>query len=374
MKRKFYTYLSAGLILATSCIFSNAVAQNQEYWRENFDGTGPTGDPGTSTVVADYTGPSGLWKFYGSYLTTGQGCLSGAPAASGGSRHVRSTNNTGLIDTAYIITPVVNYGIREVHIVASRQNRRLTFYKTTDTAVATMNWILAAVVNKSAISPPLCQDTIIMINDAAAKRIMIKFERNGNSDIDSISLTSVNAIVPIRFGSINAQQANGFVKVNWTILTEINTLTYDIEKSIDGRRFVSIGSIAASNAGKYSWIDNNLSSNDSYYRIKGMDKDGAVTYGTIVRINNSKKLPELVIMPNPVQAGLLNIQMSNAEKGIYSLQLYNNNGALIFSSMLTNEGGAFSKSVTLPASVTKGVYQLQLTSGATRLSKPVIVQ
>ncbi len=368
MKRKIYTYLSVGIMLLSSLTFNKANAQNQEYWRENFDGTGPTGDPGTSTTVVDYAGNSGFWKFYAVWLTTGTACNN--------SRHIRSTTfGTTPTDSAYVVTPRVSFGIRELRFNRSRAGRGFSFFKTADTAANTTNWVFVARVPRVAGFPStLCLDSAIMINDVNAKRIQIRFDGSGNSDIDSIALTSVNAIVPIKFSGISAQQSSGLVKVAWTIQTEINTLQYDIEKSTDGRNFVSVGSIAATNTGKYSWIDNTVSTNDSYYRIKGIDKDGAVTYSTIVRINSGKKLPELVIMPNPVQAGLLNIQMSNTEKGAYTLQLYNNNGALVFSSMLTNEGGTFSKSVALPSVVTKGVYQLQLTNGATRLAKAIIVQ
>ncbi len=369
MKRKIYILSVAFATFLASALVTTVKAQNQEYWREGFQpeaGCDLSSTNPTAAVAYYFNGQAGVWYGSNVYRTTGTGCPAGNP-------HVRYRNISGVTDSGYLITPVVDYGIKELHFLRARASRSHTIYVTSDTSALTTNWTLV-VGTPSSAATVICVDTTVMINSATAKRLKIVSRPSTDTDVDSIYITSFSAIVPVKFNGINAIQTNGQVKVSWNIATEINTLRYDIERSADGRSFVTVGNIVANNAGKYSFIDNSSTAGDNYYRIKGVDKDGSLTYSSIVRINSNKKSPELSIQPNPIVSGKLNLQLSNFEKGMYTVSLFSNAGQKVYNSTINNEVGSSTQSLQLPSSVQPGVYKLMLINGTNKVSKSVIIQ
>ncbi|MES2776994.1 MAG: T9SS type A sorting domain-containing protein [Bacteroidota bacterium] len=369
MKRKF-TFFSMAFVIAFSLLSVNKIqAQNEVYWREGFESGTITGvgSPTAITPIYAVGGLSGQWFLSGTYRTTGTACP--APAAPG---HIRWRNISGVTDSGFLVTPTVDYGIQEFHMLRTRAGRYFSIYSRDDTsAQATSGWTLRAYLVSTTTT---CVDTTIMINSPTARRLKIVGRFGTDSDVDSMWLTSVNAIVPIKFNGINAAQTNGMVKVSWNIATEINSLRYDIERSLDGRHFTVLGNVNATNAGSYSFIDNSPSVGDNFYRIKGIDKDGSVTMSSIVRINSNRKSPELTVLPNPIVSGKLNVQLNNFEKGAYTLTLFSNAGQKMFSAAVNNETGSFTQTLQLPSSVQPGVYKMVLVNGSNKVSKTVVVQ
>jgi len=373
MKRKIYILSVALVTFIATTLVTTVNAQNQVYWREGFEsGTiNAISVAPTATVPLYGVGISGEWLLSGTYRTTGTACAT-INGAAAGAAHIRWKNISGVTDSGFIVTPSVDFGINEVHVVRTRAGRYFSIWSRDDTAAqSTEGWTLRGTITSS---PNICTDTTIIVNSATAKRVKIVGRPSTDSDMDSIWLTSVNAIVPIIFNGINAIQANGQVKVNWNIATEINSLRYDIERSADGRNFTPVGSVNASNAGRYSFIDVAPAAGDNFYRIKGIDKDGSSMYSSVVRVNSNRKQPELTILPNPIVSGKLNVQLSNFEKGIYTVSLFSNAGQKIFNGTINNEAGSSTQSLQLPSSVQPGVYKLMLVNGSTKVSKSVVVQ
>jgi len=54
---------------------------------------------------------------------------------------------------------------------------------------------------------------------------------------------SCNVTLPVVFGDISALYKNGQLQVNWTTLSELNNAYFEIEASVDGTNFVSIGTV-----------------------------------------------------------------------------------------------------------------------------------
>jgi hypothetical protein len=184
----------------------------------------------------------------------------------------------------------------------------------------------------------------------------------------------LNTTAPVKFGAINLSQTNGSTKVTWNVLTEINTEKYIIEKSSNGTDFSAIGSLTATNASRYAFVDNTpLSNITGYYRIKAVDKDGTIGYSNIVKIGNKQTQSDIAIVPNPVKGGQLNIQMNNLVKGTYTAALYDAAGKQVFNKLIAVEAGNSVQSVQL-TNVKAGIYQLQVTNGDIKMNKAVLVQ
>ncbi len=378
MKRLLHKFLIT-LVIAASFTATNA---QSIYWREGFTTwTGPTADPSTAAVPGTATADAGTWGHFGVWLTGG-GAGTNCPYSDGTlNPHIRSTSavisNASAFpaDSAYLITPLVNNGISQVSIIRSRQNRRLTIWWTPDVSITTTNWTLAGVGPKSASSPLVagCSDTIFLVNQPTAKRLQFRFERAGNSDVDSIILFSSTPL-PVKFGSVSASEALGKVKVNWNIFTELNTDRYEIERSANGTTFTTAGTVAATQAGVYNWLDLAPARGLNFYRIKAIDKDGAAMYSSVLKLSVGNKVGELTISPNPVKGGQLNLQVANLEKGTYSVSVFNTVGQVVFTKTLELTGGSTAIPLQLAGSVKTGVYNLQLRNGAEVISKKLVVE
>ncbi|UEG49499.1 T9SS type A sorting domain-containing protein [Ferruginibacter lapsinanis] len=388
--KQFFTLSFLSLMLG---LFSttNANAQaNNPYFSEGFDGgTISAVNPTTAGAPNKYWGDgknnSGSWYMVNVYRTTGTSCANAtynSVSSPNSTMHIRILNYSGLADTPYIALPIVNFGVGSMSIVRSATTTTRTFriYANSVDTSATTNptstaggnpWVLVTTVKGSTA---LCIDTTININVATAKRIALVSGQAANGDYDSITLRSFSTITPVKFGSINAINSNGLTKVTWTSETELNTQNYLIERSIDGINFTQVGSLNATGANKYTWMDNAPLSSTAFYRVKGMDKTGSANYSSIVKLGANLKTQELVVAPNPVKGGQLNLQMNNFSKGQYTLSIYNNASQKVFTKVIANEGGTSTQTVLLPETVKKGIYNLQLVGQSVKLTKNLVVE
>ncbi len=378
MKRKLH-YLFAFVLGILS--FNSATSQDV-YWREGFDGgTIPTAQPSAGSNTGYYglgansglTGDKGdSWYVFGAYRTTGSACGSGGHTPY----HIRFRNGAiSLPDSPYIITPVVNNGVQTVNIFRVRADRNITVYWTADTSATTTNWNLVGVFDRWQTT--CSQSNSLSVNQATAKRIKLMGRQSTDSDEDSIWLTSMTPL-PVKFSGISAALNNGVIKVNWQTATEININNYFIERSYNGSEFQVIGNVPAKENStslvNYSWIDNSPSRGINYYRVGALEKDGKKNYTSIVKVNGSKSNVEIIVAPNPVRNGDLNVQLSSLTKGTYSLKVFNNVGQVIFTNQLSTEGGSLTKSFRLPVTAKAGIYMLQVSGNDINITKKILIE
>ena len=113
-----------------------------------------------------------------------------------------------------------------------------------------------------------------------------------------------SAILPLQLQRFTAdKQSANAVLLQWQVANEIQFSHYDIEKSIDGRSFNSIGNVAANGNGaivkNYQLVDDKANNSIQYYRIKMVNLNGSFSYSSILRINQQNS-GLITIFPNPV--------------------------------------------------------------------------
>ncbi|HEV8084026.1 MAG TPA: T9SS type A sorting domain-containing protein, partial [Chitinophagaceae bacterium] len=94
---------------------------------------------------------------------------------------------------------------------------------------------------------------------------------------------------------------------------------------------------------------------NNFYRLKITDKDGSVTYSTIVKlINNPVKFG---VFPNPVNDDVI----LNIEEGKYFTEIIDQGGRLLISKSITVVGNT---QVKIPVSkLAHGIYYLNVYDG-----------
>lgn len=134
---------------------------------------------------------------------------------------------------------------------------------------------------------------------------------------------------PLSLIDLKLSQSQNKIILDWSISQNPDAKYFEIQRSVDGYSFETIGKTNASlnsSYATYSFTDPNASEqNGLYYRLKQIDSDGGMhTLGTRF-INTSNTEQWLTIMPNPFNDYIT----IKAQSAITSIQIFNINGKLI---------------------------------------------
>ncbi len=105
--------------------------------------------------------------------------------------------------------------------------------------------------------------------------------------------------LPVNFMGFEAKKMNTGAQLIWKVAGEENVNHYEVEKSTDGRSFVSIGNVSITKKDTYTYMDANPAT-VVYYRIKNVDNDGRFKYSSIARIANGTSSIVITAYPQPV--------------------------------------------------------------------------
>lgn len=110
--------------------------------------------------------------------------------------------------------------------------------------------------------------------------------------------------LPVRLRDFTvAKNSQGGVNLKWTTDMEQHTSHFSIERSVDGKNFLSIGTVrSAGNSNSlrnYVFVDDALLTQELYYRLKMVDLDGRYEYSPTKKIRFSNRGMKFTISPNP---------------------------------------------------------------------------
>lgn len=160
-------------------------------------------------------------------------------------------------------------------------------------------------------------------------------------DIFSSKLFS-DGTLPVKLISFTATLQNKNALLQWQIASELNVTRYNIQRSLDGNTFTTIGSVNStgnSTATKnYTYTDitiSHLTVPRIYFRLQVADMDGKVSYSGIEMIKPATGL-SVSLAPNPVHDRLIVSSTDN----IKTLSIINSKGQIVkqvFVSGITNQ-------------------------------------
>jgi hypothetical protein len=172
--------------------------------------------------------------------------------------------------------------------------------------------------------------------------------------------------LPVQLVAFTAQAAGPHaVYLTWATASEKNSARFEVERSVDGVRFGTIGGVVAagtsSTAHSYSFTDPLLPTGDRvlYYRLRQVDLDGMVTYSPVQVVMLSGG--GLALFPNPT-AHVATLQGAGAGQVV---QVYDAVGRLVLTASADASGTV---GLTLPAQLRGGLYVVRVGKQALRLS------
>jgi hypothetical protein len=114
------------------------------------------------------------------------------------------------------------------------------------------------------------------------------------------------APLPVTFTGFEAKKVANGNQLVWKVAGEENVNHYEVERSTDGRNFMSVSTLYVSKKDTYTYLDADAGST-AYYRIKNVDNDGHFKFSNIARITNGKSSIVITAFPQPA-ANQLTVQ------------------------------------------------------------------
>jgi len=109
--------------------------------------------------------------------------------------------------------------------------------------------------------------------------------------------------LPVTLISFDAQEKQRQVILDWSTASEENNSHFEIERSVDGRTFKSIGKVTGAGNSvefvKYSFIDAAIRYATVYYRLKQVDFDGNYSFSNLLVVNLQRDSP-ITVFPSSV--------------------------------------------------------------------------
>jgi hypothetical protein len=173
--------------------------------------------------------------------------------------------------------------------------------------------------------------------------------------------TRPGTVVPVSLLNFDVQKANRTNSITWSTSQEINSRSFIVERSNDGRNFSGIGELAgAGNSSRvlqYAFTDNLPLRGTNYYRLKMQDAGNFAKYSAIKSVQNEQPAG-IALYPNPVKNNLT--VLFNADKlSKATLSITDLSGKIIYSNpVLLNAG--YNNLPVNTSTLSKGTYLLKI--------------
>lgn len=117
------------------------------------------------------------------------------------------------------------------------------------------------------------------------------------------SITSVNVVIsdcpfPVEIEYFTGEAEKQFNVLSWRTASESQLDRFALERSIDGESFIQLGDIPGEDlvsGSSYQYVDRWPPVGESHYRLKIIDKNGAVKYSEVIRLEREAPGEKLVI-------------------------------------------------------------------------------
>jgi len=159
------------------------------------------------------------------------------------------------------------------------------------------------------------------------------FDAAGNASY----ITSTGCVYPlsVRLISFTGIFVDGKNKLEWSSASESNSDHYQIQRSVNGIDFVTIGTVKAAGDSDfqidYAFEDIYLADQPIYYyRLMMVDFDNKVIFSEIISVINNQCLVSFL-------DGQLNVQLAKKTTTTYTLNIYSLDGNLILSDQISGD-------------------------------------
>jgi uncharacterized protein (DUF1501 family) len=150
-----------------------------------------------------------------------------------------------------------------------------------------------------------------------------------------------NVVLPLDGLEITAIWDGAFAKLDFEVFENDSYDTFTIERSVDGTNFSPLNTLRnTSNASqqKYVYKDDRISAPEVYYRIKGLSKQGEVSYSKIAKLRNGSSVQDVRVYPNPVKNFTITVEFLKKVNENVEIVIYGTAGEKLYYNQINPAG------------------------------------
>lgn len=176
-----------------------------------------------------------------------------------------------------------------------------------------------------------------------------------NGDRFTLGNTDNSIPLPIELLSFKATVQQQDVKLTWSTASEHNNDFFTIERTVDAKEWISIGTLKGMGNSivkrNYNFVDEKPYANVSYYRLKQTDFDKQYTYSKVVRVELEQG-KQIAVYPNPSSRTFT----LTSRVDIAQLKFLSALGSSLPISVEKREG----ETIVDPGDISPGIYFIQI--------------
>lgn len=177
-------------------------------------------------------------------------------------------------------------------------------------------------------------------------RLRFSFSSNGADNQDGFYIDNVEMVkstlelLPIKFIDITVSRVAKGVLVSWQAVVDNSHDHFDIERSVDGVHFITIGSMTGKASNSFTDL---LPDAMNYYRIKEVDKQGRVSFSKTVMVE-AVVAYGIDVYPNPAER-MMQVRFNLATKTKLALIITDVTGRIQYRQIMTLDKGTWNREV-----------------------------
>lgn len=185
------------------------------------------------------------------------------------------------------------------------------------------------------------------------------------------------SVLPAGMEYVKGEMLNSTIRISWKTSSEINTDVFEIERSYNGKEYVSIGTVPASgkaNGDMYSYPDPTYTGNLMYYRIKQVDKGGQFKYSTVVTIKKEAVSENAITITNNPFTDKFGITIATPVQSKVNINLLDVTGKLLYTQSAEVSGNTTISVAPDTRKLLAGIYLVQVTINGKITMRKIIKQ
>jgi hypothetical protein len=212
--------------------------------------------------------------------------------------------------------------------------------------------------------------------------IVLEYYENSGSNRLSIDFGNAGnaSTLPVSLSQFTAKKSSGTVVLDWTTASELNTDHFEVQRSADGRQYLTLGNVHSAstngNSGRplyYQFSDKDpLASSVSYYRLRVVDRDGTITFSNVIRLTEEGSTKAVRIYPTLVSQQALWISAGSTMKDV-TVELFNMNGARMQQEQYRQLSGGQVTTFPIKGNLPKGMYLITVKDDYSLISSEKIM-
>lgn len=190
------------------------------------------------------------------------------------------------------------------------------------------------------------------------------------SNTATVTITyAARVTLPVHIAGFSGSMVNQKAQLAWSVTQNEDGKAFEVEKSGDGRNFATLGVVAATQkpgVEQYSFTDAQFSA-IGYYRLKVVNKTGAVSYSKTVLLKEKSdgSTANLSLLQNPV-ASSIHFTYKASTAGTATVNIYTVSGINVSSARMHMQHGTNQATLQAESKIAPGAYILEVVNGSDR--------